>query len=131
MKTISLVSFDRKAALIVVPVTIKAGTDIRKYKFAVDTGATISLIDTDVMTALGYKQQDSIRTTHTITASKTETVYEYSLDNIMAIGLIRRNFKVISRSLPMGLGIDGLLGLNFFKNKELTIDFKLSEIQLK
>ena len=83
MKTISLVSFDRKAALIVVPVTIKVGTDIRKYKFAVDTGATISLIDTDVMTALGYKQQDSIRTTHTITASKTETVYEYSLDNIM------------------------------------------------
>jgi len=131
MKRLSLVSFDRKAALIVVPVTIKVGTEIRKYDFAVDTGATISLIDADVMTALGYKQQDSIRTTHTITASKTETVYEYELDNIMAIGLIRRNFKVISRELPMGLGIDGLLGLNFFKNKELTIDFKLSEIQLK
>ena len=49
----------------------------------------------------------------------------------MAIGLIRRNFKVISRSLPIGLGIDGLLGLNFFQNKELTIDFKLSEIRLK
>ena len=66
-----------------------------------------------------------IRTTHTITASKTETVHEYELDNIMAIGLIRRNFKIISRSLPMGLGIDGLLGLNFFKNKKLTIDFKI------
>ena len=131
MKRLSLVSFDRKAALIVVPVTIKVGTEIRKYDFAVDTGATISLIDADVMTALGYKQQNSIRTTHTITASKNETVYEYELDNIMAIGLIRRNFKVISRKLPMGFGIDGLLGLNFFKNKELTIDFKLSEIQLK
>ena len=131
MKRLSLVSFDRKAALIVIPVTIKVGAEIRKYDFAVDTGATICLIDADVMTALGYKQQDSIRTTHTITASKTETVYEYELDNIMAIGLIRRNFKVISRELPMGLGIDGLLGLNFFKNKELTIDFKLSEIQLK
>ena len=131
MKRLSLVSFDRKAALIVIPVTIKVGAEIRKYDFAVDTGATISLIDADVMTALGYKQQNSIRTTHTITASKNETVYEYELDNIMAIGLIRRNFKVISRKLPMGLGIDGLLGLNFFKNKELTIDFKLSEIQLK
>ena len=131
MKTISLVSFNRKAALIVVPVTIKTGSEIAKYHFAVDTGATISLINSSVMNELGYKQQDSLRTTHTITASKTETVYEYSLDNIMAIGLLRRNFKVISRTLPMGLGIDGLLGLNFFKNKELTIDFKLSEIQLK
>ena len=127
----TLVSFDRKAALIVVPVTIKRGVEIWEYQFAVDTGATISLIDTTVMAALGYTEADSLRTTHTITASKTETVYEYSLDNIMAIGLIRRNFKVISRELPMGLGIDGLLGLNFFKNKELSIDFKLSEIQLK
>ena len=127
----TLVSFDRKAALIVVPVTVKVGEEIMKFRFAVDTGATTSLIDTAVMNQLGYTTADSLRTTHTITASKTETVHEYSLDNIMAIGLIRRNFKVISRELPMGLGIDGLLGLNFFKNKELTIDFKLSEIRLK
>jgi predicted aspartyl protease len=126
----ALISFDRRASLIVVPVTVKMEEKIWKFEFAVDTGATISLINTNAMTSLGYKQQDSIRTTHTITASKTETVYEYSLDNIMAIGLIRRNFKVISRSLPMGLGIDGLLGLNFFQNKELNIDFKLSEIRL-
>ena len=131
MKTASLVSFDRKASLIVVPVTVKTETKVWEFRFAVDTGATISLIDASVMTRLGYTTADSIRTTHTITASKTETVHEYSLDNIMAIGLIRRNFKVISRELPMGLGIDGLLGLNFFKNKELIIDFKLSEIQLK
>ena len=127
----TLVSFDRKAALIVVPVTIKTGTEIEEYQFAVDTGATISLINSTVMDSLGYKKENSIRTTQTITASKTETVYEYNLDNIMAIGLLRRNFKVISRSLPAGLGIDGLLGINFFKGKELTIDFKLSEIRLK
>ena len=127
----TLISFDRKAALIVIPVTIKMGEAVFKYKFAVDTGATISLINSSVMTELGYKQQDSIRTTQTITASKHEIVYEYSLYNIMALGLLRHNFKVISRSLPVGLGIDGLLGLNFFKDKKLTIDFKLSEIQLK
>jgi len=131
MNTISLVSFNRKAALIVVPVTVKTLTKVWEFQFAVDTGATICLIDTNVITALGYKQQDIIRTTHTITASKSETVYQYNLDNIMALGLIRRNFKILSRSLPPELGIDGLLGLNFFKNKELTIDFKLSEISLK
>jgi len=126
-----LVSFDKRSPLVVVPVTIKIGTEIGEYRFAIDTGATISLIHTTVMTELGYKKEDSIRTIQTITASKTETAYEFELDNIMAIGLIRRNFKVISRSLPAGLGIDGLLGINFFKNKELTIDFKLSEIRLK
>ena len=83
------------------------------------------------MKMIGYTQANSIRTSHTITASKAETVYEYSLDNIMALGLIRRNFKVISRALPIGLGIDGLLGLNFFKHKELTIDFRKSEIRIQ
>ena len=124
-------TFDRKSSLIIVPVTVKVGETIKMFRFALDTGATITMMDTVSMKDIGYSKADSIRTTHTITASKTETVFEYSLDNIMAIGLIRRNFKVISRSLPMGLGIDGLLGLNFFKNKELTIDFKLSEIRIK
>ena len=123
--------FDRKSSIIIVPATVKTGDKLKRLYFAVDTGATITLIDSDVMKSLGYSQANSIRTTHTITASKAETVYEYHLDNIMALGLIRRNFKVISRALPVGLGIDGLLGLNFFKNKELTIDFKLSEIRIK
>ena len=82
------------------------------------------------MYRIGYQNKDSIGTTHTLTASKRETVYEFKIESISAIGLIRRNFHVISRSLPIGLGIDGLLGLNFFKSKELTIDFKLSEVRI-
>jgi len=79
---------------------------------------------------MGYKKADNIGISRTITASKSETVYEYNLNNIMSLGLIRRNFKVISRALPLGLGIDGLLGLDFFKHKELTIDFRKSEIRI-
>ena len=131
MSTFSLVSFDRRASLIMIPVTIKIGTGIAEYKFAVDTGATFSLMDIDLLSDIGYKQKNCIRTLHTVTASGTETAYEFEIDNIMAFGLIRRNFKIISHSLPPGLGIDGLLGLNFFKNKVLNIDFKLSEISLK
>ena len=114
-----------------VEVTVKANDGkLKRFDFAVDTGATITLVSDDAIKMMGYTKADCIRTTHTITASKTENVNEYSLNNIQAIGLVHRNFKVISRSLPIGLGIDGLLGLNFFKNRELTIDFKLSEIRL-
>jgi len=123
--------FDKKKPLIIVPVLIKAGNNILNFDFAVDTGASVSLIDIDVMLAIGYKKSDCIRTIDTVTASKMETAFEFKLDNIKAIGLFRRNFKVISRSLPLGLGIDGLLGLNFFKNRELIIDFRASEIRLK
>ena len=124
------IGFDKKLPLVVVPVSIKSEGVVLNFDFAVDTGATVSLIDIDVMYKLGYKKEDCANTIQTVTASKSETAYEFLIDNIRAIGLIRRNFKVISRSLPVGLGIDGLLGLNFFKNKELTIDFKLSEIRI-
>ena len=127
---VTTVAFDRKDKFIIVPVTVKKGDEILEYEFAVDTGANVTLIDSDVMLEMGYSKTNSIGTTHTLTASKPETVYEFKIDNIMALGLIRRNFKVISRSLPMGLGIDGLLGLNFFSNQELIIDFKLFEIRI-
>jgi len=130
MNIITTVSFDRKSSLIRVPVTVKKSNEILRYEFAVDTGSTVTMIDSDVMLQMGYSKANSIGTTHTLTASKPETVYEFQIDNIMALGLIRRNFKVISRSLPLGLGIDGLLGLNFFRNQELIIDFKLSEIRI-
>ena len=123
-------TFDIKSSLVVVPVTVKVKGAIKKYDFAVDTGASITLVSEKAIRDMGYVQANSIGTTHTVTASKTETVHEYSLDNFMALGLIRRNFKVISRALPIGLGIDGLLGLNFFKHKELTIDFKRAEIKI-
>ena len=124
-------TFDRKASLVIVKVTVKVKDAIKEYIFAVDTGATITLVSEMAIKDMGYSPSHCIGTTHTVTASKTETVREYSLDNIMALGIIRRNFKVISRALPLGLGIDGLLGLNFFKYKELTIDFRKSEIRIQ
>ena len=126
----TIVSFNKKLPLVIVPVSIKLETVVFDFNFAIDTGASISLIDMDVLHAIGFQKKHAIRTIQTMTASRREVAYEFELSNIKAIGLIRRNFKVISRSLPSGLGIDGLLGLNFFRNNELSINFKSSEIRL-
>ena len=124
------VTFNKKLPLVVVSVSIKKGTVVYDFNFAIDTGASVSLIDIEVLRAIGYDKKRSIRTVQTMTASQREMAYEFKIGNIQAIGLIRRNFKVISRTLPTGLGIDGLLGLNFFHNKELVIDFKTSKVRL-
>jgi len=124
------VSFDRKLPLVIIPVSIKMKSAVYDFHFAIDTGASVSLIDLDVLNAIGFNKSNCVNTIKTMTASQQETAYEFEIPNIKAIGLIRRNFKVISRKLPIGLGIDGLLGLNFFKHKELTIDFRKSEVRL-
>ena len=122
--------FNKKLPLVIVPVSIKVEAAIFDFNFAIDTGASISLVDMDVLEAIGFSKEQCVQTIQTVTASRQETAYQFEIPNIKAIGLIKRNFKVISRKLPVGLGIDGLLGINFFKNKELTIDFKTSEVRL-
>jgi hypothetical protein len=39
--------------------------------------------------------------------------------------------RVLVHSLPSGLNIDGLLGLNFFRGRRLTIDFRIARIDLE
>jgi len=46
------------------------------------------------------------------------------ISSISAMGLIRHNFKIISKDLPLTLFVDGLLGLDFFRNKELNLNFR-------
>jgi len=113
-----------------VPVSIKIKEAFFDFNFAIDTGASISLIDFDLLQAIGFTKEKSNRTIQTMTASKLETAYEFSMPSLQSIGLIRRNFKVISRHLPAGLGIDGLLGVNFFRDKNLNIDFRKGEVSL-
>jgi len=124
------IHFSKKLPLVIVPVSIKKGGVIFDFNFAIDTGASISLIDYDLLQAIGFTKANNTRTIQTMTASKRETAYEFLIPNLQAIGLIRRNFRIISRKLPVGLGIDGLLGVNFFKDKNLNIDFKKGEVSL-
>jgi len=124
------IHFNKKLPLVIVPVSIKIGGVIFDFNFAIDTGASISLIDYDLLQAIGFTKTNNNRTIQTMTASKRETAYEFLIPNLQAIGLIRRNFRIISRKLPVGLGIDGLLGVNFFKDKNLNIDFKKGEVSL-
>jgi hypothetical protein len=41
---------------------------------------------------------------------------------IEALGRVRENFPLICHTLPPTAGVDGLLGLDFFRGTYLTID---------
>ena len=42
-----------------------------------------------------------------------------------------RDFNILEHPMPEDAGADGLLGLDFFENTSLTIDFILSEIGIE
>lgn len=52
------------------------------------------------------------------------------LDRIMALALEYTGFPVLGHTLPPSAGIDGLRGLDFFRDRSLTIDFHTGQVTL-
>jgi hypothetical protein len=52
------------------------------------------------------------------------------VQTIEALGIRRKKFPILCHTLPPSTSIDGLLGLDFFKDVILTIDFKKNEITI-
>ena len=65
-----------------------------------------------------------------ITASGEETASVVTIDRMEALDHQRRNMPILCHDLPEGTPFDGLLGLDFFRNQRLTIDFREGLITL-
>ena len=88
------------------------------------------MVNTGMLVALGYDPAlipDRIQIT---TGSGVEFVPRVLLDRIMALGRESAGFPVLAHTLPPSAGIDGLLGLDFFRGWNLTIDFRRGQVVL-
>lgn len=116
--------FEPKKGLILVPVTIKGKVNTVNAVFVLDTGASLTVINNDVLLRAGYKKEDYIEKINTTTASGNSGGMIVKISSIAALGFIRKNFKIIAKDLPLTLFVDGLLGIDFLRNKELNLNFK-------
>jgi predicted aspartyl protease len=120
--------FDNKKGLIIVRVRIKG--PLKEYEgfFALDTGATTTLINSQILEAIGYTDINVIDKITFTTGSGKEKAKIIKVQSIIALGITKTNFKVISHQLPLTTYVDGLLGIDFLKGKKLTLDFVKGEI---
>jgi len=123
--------FNIEDKAVIVKVFVEAEGITNALDMIVDTGTQETLISEKAIKAIGYVQANSIATVPIKTVVGNATAYRYILDSIETLGVKRNLFNVISYQMPAGAGADGLLGLDFFENTELTIDFKLAEIRVK
>jgi predicted aspartyl protease len=122
--------FNIEDRAIIVPVYIETDGVITLLYFILDTGTQETLICETAMRRMGYVRANSIAEVPIQTVGGRALAYRYVIDNLKALGVKRSEFDVISHTMPDDAGIDGLLGLDFFENTELTIDFKRAEIRV-
>ena len=125
-----MLPFSRDKGLIIVPVRLQGTTQDIVVRFALDTGATGSSVNWDVAVLLGYDPGSITERTQLITASGIEHAPAIILQRIEALGQQHSKFSVLCHSLPPDAGIDGILGLDFFRNSRLVLDFRLGLVSL-
>lgn len=114
--------FNPQEGLIIVPTRLFGPVGDVIVQLALDTGATGSLVNWDIAVLLGYDPaivHDRVQVT---TGSGIEFAPRINIIRIEALGRTQDRFPLICHTLPPTAGVDGLLGLDFFRGTYLTID---------
>jgi predicted aspartyl protease len=122
--------FDLREELVVVPATLYGPHRQLVAHLAVDTGASMSLVNAHLLHMLGYSVTEETEQIEITTGSGVEYVPLVKVKRIAALGKSRRGFVVACHTLPPSANVDGLLGLDFLKRRRLMIDFRKGLIGL-
>ena len=124
------INFNGQFGLIIVRVQLWGQTGNAYANLALDTGATVTLVDPTVLVSIGCDPAASSNRSQMTTGSGVEYVPRLSLDRFLALGHERTQFEIIAHTLPPSASVDGVLGLDFFRDNKLTIDFRNGRISL-
>ena len=123
-------SFNPVGELIVLRLTV-GGVDpdtFRNVFVALDTGASNTMIPTEVAVDLGYDLSNPNE--QMMTANGIVLANRIAVRKLTAIGETVENIDVVCHDLPEGSIIEGLLGLNFLRHFDVNISFSTGTIEL-
>ena len=128
----SVFQFDLEGEDSLIRVDVQLGYS--DFTLALDTGATHTVIDLTVMLMNGFYLKDAIKTVEFETAKGVVSAYIFKVKSLKILGIEKKNIEVASYDFignNVILDIDGVVGLDFFKNTELIINFRKFTITLQ
>jgi len=124
-------TFDSNQGLVTLFARIEGPIGFSYAWLALDTGATTTMINTAKLVSIGYDPASSHDRVEVTTGSGIEFVPRLTVQKIQALGQERESFPLIAHTLPPSASVDGLLGLDFFRGRELRINFRRGQIVLR
>ncbi len=124
------VRFDAQRGLIVVPTRISGPTGDVVARLALDTGATRTLINWDLLVFIGYDPAAVGARVQVTTGSGVEFVPQVSVRELEALGNRRLDFCVLCHTLPPSATVDGVIGLDFMRDRRLVVDLRTGDVTL-
>ncbi len=123
-------SFDPEDGLVVIKAELQGPSGSAILRLALDTGATRTLVNAALLTSIGYDPAISPNRYEVTTGSGVEYVPRVVLTELRALGQKRSEFAVLCHTLPPSSGVDGVLGVDFFRRRILKIDFRAGKLSV-
>jgi hypothetical protein len=95
-----------------------------------DTGATTTTLNLKTLRLAGYDPSMALGHVQLTTGSAVVTVPQLMVNRLSALGQHAFGLRVLVRNLPPTIAVDGLLGVDFLRGHDLTIDFPQGQIAL-
>jgi hypothetical protein len=105
-----------------------------EFRLALDTAATHSTIDSNILFLAGYELKNAIGEVEVETANGIIVNEIYEVHLIESMGIVKRNFKVqVYDFLAHGITseYDGVIGLDFLRGLSITLDFKNNKLKIE
>jgi gag-polyprotein putative aspartyl protease len=122
--------FDPQQGLVVIRAELTGPSGSAVLQLALDTGATSTLVNAAPLTALGYDPALSPERVQITTGSSVEFVPRVVVARFVALGEEKSDFSVLCHTLPPSAAVDGLLGLDFLRGRNLELDFRNGRVTL-
>jgi Aspartyl protease len=104
-----------------------------KFRLALDTAATHTTIDSNVLYFSGYELKNSNGEQEIETSNGIIVVETYQIEHLECLGIIKTDFEVqVYDFLAHGITseYDGVIGLNFLKKHKICIDIVKGEVSV-
>jgi Aspartyl protease len=104
-----------------------------KFRLALDTAATHTTIDSDVLYFSGYELKNSKGEKEVETSNGIIVVETYDIKHLECLGIVKTDFEVqVFDFFAHGITsyYDGVIGLDFIREHKFCIDIKRGEVSV-
>jgi hypothetical protein len=122
--------FDPAAGAVLVEAELTGPLGNMPLLLVLDTGSTCSMVSEDWLRFVGCDPSQPTGKVRATFGGSVQTLPVVTTVEFIALGVRRASYPVVCHTLPPSAGVDGVLGLDFFPGRVLTIDFVNNTLDL-
>ncbi|MEK6257746.1 MAG: retropepsin-like aspartic protease [Planctomycetota bacterium] len=123
--------FDGERGPIFVRASASGPIESAELLLLLDTGASMTSLRAETLIHLGYAPDHSDETVQIVSVNSVTQQAVVRINRLSALGVHRLGIPVVSQQFPDEIEFDGVIGLDFFRDRKLTIDFRAGQLTLE